>query len=262
MNEKRRKEYTLYVFFRNISIPIMKNTIDELDDLTTYFESPAALAKLYLRNFVSSNENYSFYIESSRGTRYNVLLNDCRFILNSNNKKDIIEWLIKLPVEDLIMYIENNTKIFNYMESDKRNSIPLYNLYNFLFKEDEKYINLLSNMLKSDYKFYRDITKFFKNKMPNFPSIPIDKVKKQKIKLSSEQIYYNICNEINTAKVAESSVNEDDGYNIDIEDEILNIINKSGSVDDIITEIELIIPDEEKRRYYLGKYKSLIHRLE
>lgn len=256
MNKTKRKDYILYVDFRNISIPIMKGTLNEIDGFTTCFESYDAFAKLFLKDFAKEGIDYSFYIETSRGSRYSILLNDSRFILSEFNKHSIIQYLLSLELEDLIMYIENNTKIFEYLESDRKDFIPLNHLYKLLLENNPNYVIQFENMLKNDYNFYRNIAAFYRKQMPKLVPESIIKDKKEEIRNLSYKIYMDISNKINTTRSNES-INIIDSYNID--SKILDIIRNNDEIDDIVTEISFIISDEEERRKYLEEYFPLIY---
>lgn len=257
MSAVKKKNYTLYVFIRNIQIPIKRGSLKELDDFTTYFESNEGLAKIYLRDLVKEDEKYEFYIMSSRGNRYRVLFNECRFI-PSQNKIHKIKWLTYyLDSQELMFYIENNTKVFEYLESEKSENIPLCILYKLLNNEDRKFLNLFKSMLEEDYSFYRNILFRYKDEVARGFVDSLTKEKKEEIKKESDSIYYDICDAINNIK-------ENDTNNEIIidekEEQVLSVINRYENSYEIMEELETLISDEYEREHYLNKYKSLIYR--
>lgn len=261
MGEVKKKNYTLYVSIRNIQIPIKKGSLKELDDFTTYFESKEVLAKMYLRDLVEKNNNYEICIMSSRNTRYRVLYNDCRFI-PTQNKIASMKWLMYyIDSKELLFYIENNTKIFEYLESDRSENIPLCILYNLLNKEDRKFLNVFKTMLEDDYSFYRNIVLRYKDDITRGYAKPLSKETKEEIRIEADKIYYEICNAVNNANVC-STTDTNETVIDEKEEQIINAINRYENSYEIIEELETLISDDYEREHYLNKYKSLIYRNE
>ena len=50
MNKETKKNYTLVVNYKNICIPIIKGSLKEIDDFTTYFCNEKSIGKLFLRD--------------------------------------------------------------------------------------------------------------------------------------------------------------------------------------------------------------------
>lgn len=251
MNKETKKNYTLVVNYKNICIPIIKGSLKEIDDFTTYFCNEKSIGKLFLRDLYDEKK-CSFIIMSSKNTIYKTLLNKDRFIINPSNKEDIINWFFNIDKNELIKYVTQNTKIYQYLESNNKDSIPLCKLYHLLVSKNQNYKTQLDYILNSDYNFYRNIAKFYDEQLPKLSSLPLDVEKKKEIQKLSDKIYMNILEEINM-------LDEEEKEEINIENDILDIISKYNNSDEIIKEISFLNLSEEEEKEYLDKYKSLIY---
>lgn len=261
MNKTRRKDYTLYLKLKGTEIGLLKGTLSEIDEFTTYFVDASAMYKKFTsRDY--ENFQYEFFIKSSKNNRYPVLYYKYRKLLNSSNINQVMVFLKQLSREELISFLDNNTPIIYYIENNlDDNKIPLCELYNNL-TNGLSYNYSLNKYIKSDYKNYRNATMHiisrFDLKLKDFPFVDIDNYKKI---ISS--IRDNIMSKL--SKI-ENEVKIDDSINNDLFEEpietlnekIYSIINNDNlDIYEKEEELELLIDDEDKLRDTKG---MLYHR--
>lgn len=252
MNKTKRKDYTLYLKLKGTEIELLKGTLSEIDEFTTYFENAGAMYKKFTSHDYE-NFQYEFFIKSSKNNRYPVLYYKHRKLLNSSNINQVMVFLKQLPREELISFLDNNTPIIYYIENNiDDNKIPLCELYNNLIN-GLSYTYSLNKYIKSDYKNYRNATIHIINRfdldLKSFPFIDIDNEKKiisnirdnVMSKLSKIRSEFKTNDSINNGLLGEPIETLDEKIYSIISNDNLDIYEKE-------EELELLIDDEDKLR--------------
>lgn len=249
MNRTKRKDYTLYLKVNGKEIELLKGTLSEIDDFTTYFMNASSMCRKFTDCNID-NSKYEIFIRSCKNNRYPVLYYNHRKLLNSSNVNQIMAHLKQIPKEELISFLDNCTPIIYYISNGKDdNRIPLCELYNNLTKGLD-YSYSLNKYIKSDYKNYRCAATYVIDRydlnLEDFPFVNIDKVKEIISNIHNSII--NILPKINEKIKLEDSIDVEYLFDESIEtldERIYSIIN-----DDRLDtyekeeELELLIDDD------------------
>ena len=241
--ERQRKNYTLFVKIYDQELELLKGSLEEIDDFTTYFVSSDSMFRLLSSNIDINRNNYSFYIKSSKGKIYDVIYHSKRGILLKENENMLIDKLKQVNRQTMINFLKDNTDVVKY--SNSTNSMLSGNLYHLS----------LENYIKSGYKARRTFARG-KYNLIDFSSMkkkPLDKDKKEKIahyaKDTRDKIY----------EIYESVHEQKEEYfeptNENIEDRAFDILNNSElSTEEKLTELDMIFNDSEKYSDFVSKY--------
>lgn len=252
--EAQRKNYTLIVKIYDQELELLKGTLEEIDDFTTYFESSDSMFRLLSSNIDISKNNYSFYIKSSKGKLYDVIYHSKRGILLKENENILINKLNEVTREDMIKFFRENTDVVKYSSSINSNAIPLVKIYNNMLSGNLYHL-ALENYIKSDYKLLRTFARG-KYDLIDFSDIkkkPIDKSKKEEIayfsKSTRDKIYEIYENEHKYKGKKREILSEK------LEDRAFDILNnKELSTDEKLLELDMIFNDSEKYSDFVSKY--------
>ena len=252
--DTQRKNYTLCVKIYDQELELLKGTLEEIDDFTTYFSSSDSMFRLLSSNIDINRNNYSFYIRSSKGKIYDVIYHSKREILLKENENMLIDKLKQVNRQTMINFLKDNTDVVKYSNSTNSNAIPLVRIYNNMLSGNLYHLSL-ENYIKSDYKARRTFARG-KYDLIDFLGMkkkPIDKDKKEKIahyaKDTRDKIY----------EIYESVNEQKEEYfeptNENIEDRAFDILNNSElSTEEKLTELDMIFNDSEKYSDFVSKY--------
>lgn len=154
MDEKVRKNYTLYLNLYGNDIEIIKGTLKEIDDFTTYFTNSNAMFKK-MSDELNTN-SYFFHIKSSKNTDYDVIYYNYRPILFDENINTIMTKLKEVDRNRLLGYIKMHTDAVTYVNTPISESIPVVRLYKALMSGNA-YYRELDNYVKGHYNALRSI---------------------------------------------------------------------------------------------------------
>ena len=252
--DTQRKNYTLCVKIYDQELELLKGTLEEIDDFTTYFSSSDSMFRLLSSNIDINRNNYSFYIRSSKGKIYDVIYHSKRGILLKENENILIDKLKQVNRQTMINFFKDNTDVVKYFNSTNSNSIPLVRIYNNMLSGNLYHI-ALENYIKTDYKARRTFARG-KYDLVDFSGMkkkPLDKDKKEKIAC------YAKCTRDKIYDIYESVHEQKEEYfepiNENIEDRAFNILNNSElSTEEKLTELDMIFNDNEKYSNFVLKY--------
>lgn len=241
------KNYSLYAEYLGKKCKIYSGTLKEIDDFTTYFMNKDALTKRLIKDDFSK---CIIYVESSRGTLYRPIYFNNRAILDNRNFDRIYKKIEEINKEEIVEYLYNNTKVNEYLKSDKSKNIPVVNLY-LSIKNCRDYKGMLYHCLKTDYKLYRGfIIHFFENENLNMNDVNILNSRKKEILnllLSISEEYIELEN--NSKKTSYN--------NIDLEDRIFTIMtSKELTIDEKMIELDMLVNSIEEKKQYILKYQD------
>lgn len=155
MDDKIRKNYTLYLILCRNEVEILKGTLKEIDDFTTCFENSQAMLKRLLPNKNISKYSYSFVIKSSKDKIYNVIYYPYRPILFDSNINSIMSKLKEVDKKILIKFLKEHTNVHEYNGVPNASSIPVVKFYRSLLGDN--YYADFDNYVKSNYNALRNI---------------------------------------------------------------------------------------------------------
>ncbi len=257
MDDRKRKNYTLYLIIYNKEIEILKGSLEEIDDFTTYFMTDESIFK---RISSDININYSFVIKSSKGNLYSVLYYPYRPLLFENNINDIMSKLKSLPKNIVFNYVITKTKAIEYSNAENSNNIPIVRLYNAM-KSGREYYSELDNYVKSNYKSLRDICTSLLNKNDlekMYHKLETDK--KDKISKLCEIISKRIEEIIENFSQDFNYVDNKEMSELDTESFAYSIINNPlMTYEEKMNELDMLFNDKDKVNSFIKEYNHKIN---
>lgn len=234
-----RKNYTLYVEYKNNKIKLLSGSMEEIDDFTSYFLYPYAIKRRLLENNFEPN----LYIESSKGNRYDLAYYNIRAILDSDNFDRIFEKIKKISPSRIDEYLVSKCNLDKCLLSPNASSIPIVKIHRAIQK-NENYLDILRNYFSTDYKAFRNfVLYFFKSINLNEGAKIIPLSEKDKVLSIIEKAKYSL------VKIDESSdITDENDYTDDFVSNIMN--NNYIDIDEKMTELDMLYDstDENKVR--------------
>lgn len=224
-----RKNYTLYVEYKNNKIKLLSGSMDEIDDFTSYFLYSYAIKRRLLEN----NFDPNLYIESSKGNRYDLAYYNVRAILDTDNFDIIFEKIKKIKPSRIDEYLVCKCNLNKCLLSPNASSIPIVKIHRAIQK-NENYLDILHNYFSTDYKAFRNfVLYFFKSINLNDKAKIIPLSEKEKVLSIIEKARYSL------VKIDESSdINDENDYTDDFASNIMN--NNYLDIDEKMTELDML----------------------
>ena len=224
-----RKNYTLYVEYKNNKIKLLSGSMDEIDDFTSYFLYSYAIKRRLSENNIDPN----LYIESSKGNKYDLAYYNVRAILDTDNFDIIFEKIKKINPSRIDEYLVCKCNLDKCLLSPNASSIPIVKIHKAIQK-NENYLDILRNYFSTDYKAFRNfVLYFFKSINLNKRAKIIPLSEKEKVLSIIEKAKYSL------VKIDESSdITDENDYTDDFASNIMN--NNYLDIDEKMTELDML----------------------
>lgn len=224
-----RKNYTLYVEYKNNKIKLLSGSMEEIDDFTSYFLYSYAIK----RRLSENNFDPNLYIESSKGNRYDLAYYNVRAILDTDNFDIIFEKIKKINPSRIDEYLVCKCNLDKCLLSPNASSIPIVKIHRAIQK-NENYLDILRNYFSTDYKAFRNfVLYFFKSINLNERAKIIPLSEKEKVLSIIEKAKYSL------VKIDESSdITDENDYTDDFVSNIMN--NNYLDIDEKMTELDML----------------------
>lgn len=224
-----RKNYTLYVEYKNNKIKLLSGSMEEIDDFTSYFLYSYAIKRRLSENSFDPN----LYIESSKGNRYDLAYYNVRAILDTDNFDIIFEKIKKINPSRIDEYLVCKCNLDKCLLSPNASSIPIVKIHRAIQK-NENYLDILRNYFSTDYKAFRNfVLYFFKSINLNEKAKIIPLSEKEKVLSIIEKAKYSL------VKIDESSdITDENDYTDDFVSNIMN--NNYIDIDEKMTELDML----------------------
>lgn len=224
-----RKNYTLYVEYKNNKIKLLSGSMEEIDDFTSYFLYSYAIK----RRLSENNFDPNLYIESSKGNRYDLAYYNVRAILDTDNFDIIFEKIKKINSSRIDEYLVCKCNLDKCLLSPNASSIPIVKIHRAIQK-NENYLDILRNYFSTDYKAFRNfVLYFFKSINLNERAKIIPLSEKEKVLSIIEKAKYSL------VKIDESSdITDENDYTDDFVSNIMN--NNYIDIDEKMTELDML----------------------
>lgn len=224
-----RKNYTLYVEYKNNKIKLLSGSMEEIDDFTSYFLYSYAIK----RRLSENNFDPNLYIESSKGNRYDLAYYNVRAILDTDNFDIIFEKIKKINSSRIDEYLVCKCNLDKCLLSPNASSIPIVKIHRAIQK-NENYLDILRNYFSTDYKAFRNfVLYFFKSINLNEKAKIIPLSEKEKVLSIIEKAKYSL------VKIDESSdITDENDYTDDFVSNIMN--NNYIDIDEKMTELDML----------------------
>lgn len=224
-----RKNYTLYVEYKNNKIKLFSGSMEEIDDFTSYFLYSYAIK----RRLSENNFDPNLYIESSKGNRYDLAYYNVRAILDTDNFDIIFEKIKKINPSRIDEYLVCKCNLDKCLLSPNASSIPIVKIHRAIQK-NENYLDILRNYFSTDYKAFRNfVLYFFKSINLNEKAKIIPLSEKEKVLSIIEKAKYSL------VKIDESSdITDENDYTDDFVSNIMN--NNYIDIDEKMTELDML----------------------
>ena len=224
-----RKNYTLYVEYKNNKIKLLSGSMEEIDDFTSYFLYSYAIKRRLLENNFDSN----LYIESSKGNKYDLAYYNVRAILDTDNFDIIFEKIKKINPSRIDEYLVCKCNLDKCLLSPNASSIPIVKIHRAIQKNGN-YLDILRNYFSTDYKAFRNfVLYFFKSINLNERAKIIPLSEKEKVLSIIEKAKYSL------VKIDESSdITDENDYTDDFVSNIMN--NNYIDIDEKMTELDML----------------------
>ena len=224
-----RKNYTLYVEYKNNKIKLLSGSMEEIDDFTSYFLYSYAIK----RRLSENNFDPNLYIESSKGNRYDLAYYNVRAILDTDNFDIIFEKIKKINPSRIDEYLVCKCNLDKCLLSPNASSIPIVKIHRAIQK-NENYLDILRNYFSTDYKAFRNfVLYFFKSINLNEKAKIIPLSEKEKVLSIIEKAEYSL------VKIDESSdITDENDYTDDFVSNIMN--NNYIDIDEKMTELDML----------------------
>ena len=224
-----RKNYTLYVEYKNNKIKLLSGSMEEIDDFTSYFLYSYAIK----RRLSENNFDPNLYIESSKGNRYDLAYYNVRAILDTDNFDIIFEKIKKINPSRIDEYLVCKCNLDKCLLSPNASSIPIVKIHTAIQK-NENYLDILRNYFSTDYKAFRNfVLYFFKSINLNERAKIIPLSEKEKVLSIIEKAKYSL------VKIDESSgITDENDYTDDFVSNIMN--NNYIDIDEKMTELDML----------------------
>ncbi len=224
-----RKNYTLYVEYKNNKIKLLSGSMEEIDDFTSYFLYSYAIK----RRLSENNFDPNLYIESSKGNRYDLAYYNVRAILDTDNFDIIFEKIKKINPSRIDEYLVCKCNLDKCLLSPNASSIPIVKIHRAIQK-NENYLDILRNYFSTDYKAFRNfVLYFFKSINLNERAKIIPLSEKEKVLSIIEKAKYSL------VKIDESSdITDENDYTDDFVSNIMN--NNYIDIDEKMTELDML----------------------
>ena len=208
-----RKNYTLYVEYKNNKIKLLSGSMEEIDDFTSYFLYSYAIK----RRLSENNFDPNLYIESSKGNRYDLAYYNVRAILDTDNFDIIFEKIKKINPSRIDEYLVCKCNLDKCLLSPNASSIPIVKIHRAIQKNGN-YLDILRNYFSTDYKAFRNfVLYFFKSINLNEKAKIIPLSEKEKVLSIIEKAKYSL------VKIDESSdITDENDYTDDFVSNIMN----------------------------------------
>ncbi len=224
-----RKNYTLYVEYKNNKIKLLSGSMEEIDDFTSYFLYSYAIKRRLSENNIDPN----LYIESSKGNKYDLAYYNVRAILDTDNFDIIFEKIKKINPSRIDEYLVCKCNLDKCLLSPNASSIPIVKIHKAIQK-NENYLDILRNYFSTDYKAFRNfVLYFFKSINLNKRAKIIPLSEKEKVLSIIEKAKYSL------VKIDESSdITDENDYTDDFVSNIMN--NNYLDIDEKMTELDML----------------------
>ena len=224
-----RKNYTLYVEYKNNKIKLLSGSMEEIDDFTSYFLYSYAIK----RRLSENNFDPNLYIESSKGNRYDLAYYNVRAILDTDNFDIIFEKIKKINSSRIDEYLVCKCNLDKCLLSPNASSIPIVKIHRAIQK-NENYLDILRNYFSTDYKAFRNfVLYFFKSINLNERAKIIPLSENEKVLSIIEKAKYSL------VKIDESSdITDENDYTDDFVSNIMN--NNYIDIDEKMTELDML----------------------
>lgn len=224
-----RKNYTLYVEYKNNKIKLLSGSMEEIDDFTSYFLYSYEIK----RRLSENNFDPNLYIESSKGNRYDLAYYNVRAILDTDNFDIIFEKIKKINPSRIDEYLVCKCNLDKCLLSPNASSIPIVKIHRAIQK-NENYLDILRNYFSTDYKAFRNfVLYFFKSINLNERAKIIPLSEKEKVLSIIEKAKYSL------VKIDESSdITDENDYTDDFVSNIMN--NNYIDIDEKMTELDML----------------------
>ncbi len=224
-----RKNYTLYVEYKNNKIKLLSGSMEGIDDFTSYFLYSYAIK----RRLSENNFDPNLYIESSKGNRYDLAYYNVRAILDTDNFDIIFEKIKKINPSRIDEYLVCKCNLDKCLLSPNASSIPIVKIHRAIQK-NENYLDILRNYFSTDYKAFRNfVLYFFKSINLNERAKIIPLSEKEKVLSIIEKAKYSL------VKIDESSdITDENDYTDDFVSNIMN--NNYLDIDEKMTELDML----------------------
>lgn len=234
-----RKNYTLYVEYKNNKIKLLSGSMEEIDDVTSYFLYSYAIKRRLLEN----NFDPNLYIESSKGNRYDLAYYNVRAILDSDNFDIIFEKIKKINPSRIDEYLVSKCNLDKCLLSPNVSSIPIVKIHRKIQRKGN-YLDSLYKYFSTDYKAFRNFVLYF------FKSINLNEGAKI-LPLSEKEKVLSIIEKAKDSLVRideTSDINDENDYTDDFASNIMN--NNYLDIDEKMTELDMLYDstDENKVR--------------
>lgn len=224
-----RKNYTLYVEYKNNKIKLLSGSMEEIDDFTSYFLYSYAIK----RKLSENNFDPNLYIESSKGNKYDLAYYNVRAILDTDNFDIIFEKIKKINPSRIDEYLVCKCNLDKCLLSPNASSIPIVKIHRAIHKNGN-YLDILRNYFSTDYKAFRNfVLYFFKSTNLNERAKIIPLSEKEKVLSIIEKAKYSL------VKIDESSdITDENDYTDDFASNIMN--NNYLDIDEKMTELDML----------------------
>lgn len=224
-----RKNYTLYVEYKNNKIKLLSGSMEEIDDVTSYFLYSYAIKRRLLEN----NFDPNLYIESSKGNRYDLAYYNVRAILDSDNFDIIFEKIKKINPSRIDEYLVSKCNLDKCLLSPNVSSIPIVKIHREIQRKGN-YLDSLYKYFSTDYKAFRNFVLYF------FKSINLNEGAKI-LPLSEKEKVLSIIEKAKDSLVRideTSDINDENDYTDDFASNIMN--NNYLDIDEKMTELDML----------------------
>lgn len=251
MEHKKRKNYTLYLRLYGKEIEIKKGTLQELDDFTTCFADKKSMFKNLSNNLTV--DGYSFYIKSSKNTRYNVIYYEYRSIVLSENINSFMSKLKSVNKNKLLYFLRTYTDVTTYINTPISDNVPSVRLYKALLTNSD-YYSELDSYVKSNYNALRTVIYniFSEEELADLKK-GLDSQKKKQVQESFNDISKKIYEVYLMNKNGEDDYFNEEKYSE--EERAFDILNNPLlSTEEKIIELDILFNDTEKYSEFVSKY--------
>lgn len=260
MNEAKNKNYKLIIDINGEEYEIIRETLKEIDDFTSYFIDENSLINMICKEYSLDLKSCRVYIESSKGSIEKVVYFNQRPIAIKENELEISNIIKKKEKKEVLNCIVNKYNLKKYISElsfEELKNIPVFKVYSALSHDDSnQYISSLSSLI-NEYKDYRNLAlNLFDDKDYKGLSNKLDRNKKREIEETCNEVYETILPVISTEKLENSFIEVLSSE----EDDVLGILsNDNLEPYQKYEELDKLLQDEEKYRKYIEKYQYLIN---
>lgn len=256
MNEAKKKNYKLILEIQGEKYEIVKDTLREIDYFTSCFKSKENLIGMLLQEYSMKINNYSIYIESSRGTKEEIIYYNSRPIAFEENQNKIMSIIKSKDTKEVKSYLETKYNIAELLKTksvEELLKIPVYKLYHYtIYQNKAKYFSALSS-LTNEYRTYRDIAlELLDSKDMNGLYNGLSSSEKSKVEKECNDLYSTILPVLENGNFYEEISDEEQEVLRIVDSEYLQPYEKYEELS------KLFNNDSEKCRYYAEKYEDRI----